>query len=67
MPDKTYKKIEIVGVSENSISEAIGNALTKASETVRNIDWFEVVGTRGYVKGTKPVFQVELKIGFRIE
>ena len=68
MPDKTYKIIEVVGVSEESIHQAVRNALKKASQTLRNIDWFEVTNIRGAVnKSNEPVFQVELRIGFRLE
>lgn len=63
----TYKKIEIVGVSSNSPGEAITNAIEKASQTLHNLDWFEVVGIRGSIKDGKPVFQVELKVGFRLD
>ena len=66
--DRTYKKIEIVGVSEKSFAEAAQNAVTKASKTVRNLDWFEVVEMHGLVKdGKVKEFQVTVKIGFRIE
>ena len=68
MPDKTYKIIEVVGVSDDSIQQAVRNALTKAQKTVRNIDWFEVKDIRGAVKPNgAPVFQVEVRIGFRLE
>jgi flavin-binding protein dodecin len=68
MPDKTYKIIEVVGVSEDSIQQAVRNALTKATQTLRNIDWFEVKDIRGAVtKKGEPVFQVEVRIGFRLE
>jgi dodecin len=68
MPDKTYKIIEVVGVSEDSIHQAVRNALTKASQTIRNIDWFEVSNIRGAVtKAGAPQFQVEVRIGFRLE
>jgi flavin-binding protein dodecin len=68
MPDKTYKIIEVVGVSDDSIQQAVRNALTKAHQTIRNIDWFEVNNIRGAVKGDgSPVFQVEIRIGFRLE
>lgn len=67
MSDKTYKKVELVGVSEKSVSEAVANALTKASETLRHMGWFEVTGIRGTIKDSKPVFQVEVKVGFQIE
>lgn len=68
MPDKTYKIVEVVGVSDESIHQAVRNAITKASETLRNIDWFEVRNTRGSVgKNGQLTFQVEVRIGFRLE
>jgi dodecin len=68
MPDKTYKIVEVVGVSEESIDQAVRNALTKATQTLRNIDWFEVKDVRGSVgKNGAPSFQVEVRIGFRLE
>jgi len=64
----TYKKIEMVGSSQNSIEEAIQNAIKECSRTVKNLDWFEVVETRGHIQdGQVGHFQVTLKIGFRIE
>jgi dodecin len=68
MPDKTYKIIEVVGVSEDSIQQAVRNAIVKARQTIRNIDWFEVKNIRGAVtpKGDTQ-FQVEVRIGFRLE
>jgi dodecin len=68
MPDKTYKIVEVVGVSDDSIHQAVRNAVTKASKTLRNIDWFEVKNTRGSVgKKGDLTFQVEVRIGFRLE
>ena len=68
MPEKTYKIIDVVGVSDQSIHEAVRNALTKARQTVRNIDWFEVTQIRGAVPGSGALeFQVEVRIGFRLE
>jgi flavin-binding protein dodecin len=67
MPDKTYKLVEIVGVSDESVQQAVRNALTKASQTLRNIDWFEVSAIRGWVRDNHdPVFQVQVKVGFRL-
>jgi flavin-binding protein dodecin len=64
----TYKKIEIVGTSPVSISEAVKSAIAEASKTVRGIDWFEVVEQRGSVKKDKVAeYQVVLKVGFKIE
>lgn len=68
MPDKTYKIIEVVGVSDDSIQQAVRNAISKARETLRNIDWFEVNEIRGAVDRNGGVsFQVEVRIGFRLE
>ncbi len=68
MPEKTYKIVDVVGVSEDSIQQAVRNALSKARETLRNIDWFEVNDIRGAVKADgSPIFQVEVRIGFRLE
>lgn len=67
MPDKTYKIIELVGVSEESIQQAIRNAVTRASESLKGLDWFEMIGVRGLVKdGKVSQFQVTVKVGFRI-
>ena len=68
MPDRTYKIIEVVGVSEDSVHQAVRNAIIKARKTIRNIDWFEVQNIRGSVsKKGDPTFQVEVRIGFRLE
>lgn len=67
MPDRTYKLEEIVGVSEVSADDAIRNAITRASQTLQGLDWFEVIETRGTIQdGSVARFQVTLKIGFRI-
>ena len=67
MPDKTYKIIELVGSSEESTDQAIRNAITRASETLRGLDWFQVSEVRGTIAdGRVGVFQVTLKVGFRI-
>jgi flavin-binding protein dodecin len=66
--DSTYKKIEVVGTSGESVTQAIENAIGKASQTVNNMGWFEVVEVRGRVDGDKVgQYQVTLKIGFRLE
>ncbi len=68
MPNNTYKIIEVVGVSEESIQQAVRNAIMKARQTIRNIDWFEVKEIRGAVHSNgEPQFQVEVRIGFRLE
>jgi flavin-binding protein dodecin len=62
-----YKKIELVGSSRTSIEDAIDNALAEAAKTVHNMDWFEVLETRGHIaNGKVGHYQVTVKIGFRI-
>lgn len=68
MLDHTYKIIDIVGSSSVSTDEAIRNAIKKASTSVRHINWFQVVETRGSVsEGKVTHFQVILKLGFRLD
>ena len=68
MSDHVYKKIQLVGSSATSTDDAIRNAITTAAKTIRHIDWFQVVETRGHVVDGKVAhFQVTLKIGFRLE
>jgi flavin-binding protein dodecin len=68
MTDPVYKIVEVVGTSEQSISKAIDGAITKASGTLRNLGWFEVVQMRGDIKGGKVNrYQVTLKVGFTLE
>jgi len=68
MSDHVYKKIELTGSSSVSIQDAIENAVTKASETIKNMRWFEVIETRGHIgDGKIEHWQVTLKVGFRIE
>ena len=68
MTDPVYKLIDLVGTSEVSISEAIQSAIARASETIRNIRWFEVQQVRGEVKdGKVGRYQVSLKVGFTLE
>ena len=68
MTAKAYKKIEIVGTSPQSFSDAVSHAVQKASETVRHCDWFEVVEQRGrIVDGKVQEFQATIRIGFRLD
>ena len=68
MTDHVYKLVELVGTSGTSVSDAIQNAITRASATVRGIRWFEVAQVRGEVKDGKVAhYQVTLKIGFTLE
>lgn len=68
MSDHIYKKIELVGSSKTSIEDAIQQAITKASASLHNLDWFEVVETRGHIVDNKVAhYQVVLKVGFRLD
>jgi flavin-binding protein dodecin len=67
MTEHTYKHIELTGSSSESSDQAIQNAISKASETVKNLHWFQVVDTRGYIEeGGVKYWQVTIKVGFRI-
>ena len=68
MANNTYKVTEVVGTSTESVAKAIRNGVAKASESVRNLDWFEVTEIRGHIEnGEIGHFQVGMKIGFRLE
>jgi flavin-binding protein dodecin len=68
MADHIYKKIELVGSSPKGIEDAVKNAITRAKKTVRNMRWFEVGETRGYLEEGKIAhWQVTLKVGFTLE
>ena len=67
MNDHVYKQIELTGSSKKGIEEAVQNALTKASETINTLRWFQVVDTRGYIEdGKVSYWQVTLKIGYTL-
>ena len=68
MPNHTYKKIDLVGSSSVSITDAVEGAIARASKTTRNLEWFEVEQVRGSIfEGKVAQYQVVLKVGFRIE
>ncbi|MGK5730092.1 dodecin [Streptomyces sp. URMC 124] len=68
MSNHTYRVTEIVGSSPDGVDQAIRNGLARASETLRNLDWFEVVQIRGHLEnGEIGHYQVGLKVGFRLE
>jgi flavin-binding protein dodecin len=69
MSDHVYKTVEITGSSPAGVKEAIDRAIAKASETLRNLDWFEVLDIRGHIGegGQVAHYQVTLKIGFRLD
>jgi flavin-binding protein dodecin len=66
--DHIYKKIELVGTSPESIEKAVENALARATATIRNLRWFEVVETRGHIQDGKiDHWQVTIKVGFTLD
>ncbi len=68
MDEHVYKKIELTGSSTVSIEDAIQNAIARASQTIHNLRWFEVVETRGYIEdGAVAYWQVTIKIGFTVD
>jgi flavin-binding protein dodecin len=68
MTDHVYKTIEITGSSPDGVTQAIDRAVTKASQTLRGLDWFEVTEIRGRIEDTTVAhYQVTLKVGFRLE
>src|SRR3954451_18384846 len=68
MTDYVYKSVEITGTSSEGVTPAIDRGIAKASETLRNLDWFEVVTVRGHIdEGRIQHYQVTLKVGFRLE
>jgi flavin-binding protein dodecin len=68
MSDHVYKSVEITGSSTEGVTQAIDRAVGKASETLRHLDWFEVINVRGVIAdGVVGHYQVTLKIGFRLE
>jgi flavin-binding protein dodecin len=68
MPDHIYKSTELVGSSTTGVEDAIRNAVAKASQTLRNLRWFEVTETRGHIEGGRVAhWQVTLKLGFTLE
>jgi flavin-binding protein dodecin len=63
-----YKVLELVGSSEKSVEDAIQNAISRASKTIREMKWFEVAQTRGHIEnGSVRHYQVTLRIGFTLE
>jgi flavin-binding protein dodecin len=68
MSNHTYRVTEIIGTSPDGVDAAIRSGLDRAQQTVRNLDWFEVSTIRGYIAdGEVNHFQVQMKVGFRIE
>lgn len=68
MSNRTYRVTEIVGTSNQGITEAVENGVSRAGQTLRHLDWFEVVGIRGHIQDDEVQhYQVTMKIGFRLE
>ncbi|MCH8202168.1 MAG: dodecin family protein [Proteobacteria bacterium] len=68
MTNHVYKNVELVGSSATSIEDAIENAIGTAAKTLKHLEWFEVLETRGHiVDGKVGHYQLVLKVGFRIE
>ena len=68
MSNHVYKMIELVGSSPNGSDEAVRNAISRASATMRNLRWFQVVETRGQIEdGEINHWQVTVKVGFTLE
>lgn len=63
-----FRVTEIVGSSQEGVDDAIRNGISRASQTLRNLDWFEVTQVRGQLEnGQIAYWQVGLKVGFRLE
>ena len=68
MSDHVYKYIELTGSSKSSMEDAVKNAISRASKTLRGMHWFEVTDTRGFIEnGTVAYWQVTVKVGFTLE
>ncbi|WP_246795189.1 dodecin [Burkholderia perseverans] len=68
MSDHVYKQIELTGSSQASSDDAVRVAIAKAAKTLHNLEWFEVIETRGHIEGGKVAhWQVTLKVGLRLD
>ncbi|AVF39820.1 hypothetical protein AL486_08960 [Pandoraea apista] len=68
MTNHVYKQIELTGSSPKSIDDAVSCAIERASKTLRNLNWFEIIETRGHIEDGKVAhWQVTLKVGVRLE
>jgi flavin-binding protein dodecin len=68
LSNHVYKVLELTGSSPSGIEDAVTTAIAKASETIRNMQWFEVVETRGHIQDGKVAhWQVTVKVGFTLE
>jgi dodecin len=68
MSNHVYKHLELTGSSKTSMEDAVQAAISRAAKTMRNMHWFEVVGTRGSIeKGKIAYWQVTIKVGFTLD
>ncbi|MFI5617248.1 dodecin [Streptomyces sp. NPDC051567] len=68
MSNHTYKVEEIVGSSPLSVDDAIKNGVSRFTQKLRKVDWFEVTQIRGHIEdGAVAHYQVGMKVGFRLE
>ena len=68
MADHIYRVAEIVATSPDGVDAAIRNAVSRANQTLRNMDWFEMTEIRGHLTdGQVADWQVTVKIGFRLD
>lgn len=68
MSNHTYKLIELTGSSPEGIEQAVNNAISKASESLHNLRWFEVTDTRGHIENARVAhWQVTVKVGFTLD
>jgi flavin-binding protein dodecin len=68
MADHVYKSVELTGTSTTTVEDAVRNAVARASKTIRNMRWFEVVGVRGGIEEQSVVhWQVTIKLGFTLD
>ena len=66
--DHVYKTVELVGSSATGTDDAVRNAIAKAGQSLRNIRWFQVIDTRGYIEGNQiSHWQVTIKVSFTLE
>ena len=68
MSDHVYKSVEITGSSTEGVTQAVDRAVARAAETLRELDWFELIAVRGHIEdGRVAHYQATVKIGFRLE
>ena len=68
MSDHVYKSLELTGSSTTGIEDAVKNALAKASKTIHNLRWFQVMDTRGVIENSKVAYwQITMKVGFTLD